>query len=60
MVKKYLKVRLVGFGGYTQPIDKIDVVLEEIGNADVGEKWELEIIEMEEDEYNKLPEFAGY
>jgi len=33
---------------------------EYIEDSSVGEKWEVEIIDMTEEEYNLLPEFEGW
>ena len=31
-----------------------------IGESEVEEKWEIEVIEMTEDEWKSLPEFIGW
>ena len=60
----YAKISLKGGNTYTQPLDQLDVFLDEIDeaaeNESVGEIWTLELIEMTEEEYNNLPEFDGH
>lgn len=58
--KRFASVRLKGFGGYIQPLDKMDVFVSEIQDANVGDVWTVEIIEMSEEEHGALPEFQGY
>ena len=65
MKKLYAKISYNDYGSYVQPLDSImdamdgefDGVVE---SASVGKKWTIEIIEMEEDEYNNSPEFTGW
>jgi len=60
---KYLKIHLIGGGMYIQPLDNLGVLIDEIQNAadcDEPGQWLLELIEMSEEEYNKLPEFTGH
>jgi hypothetical protein len=47
-------------GSYIQPMTEAAVILDEVNEADIGDHWHLTIIEMEESEYEKLPEFTGY
>jgi len=70
MIKKYVQVSRYEngelLGSYTEELDKqnlfdvIDGEYDSINEQEVGTKIELEIIEMEEEIYNNLPEFAGY
>ena len=46
--------------GYSFPIHKLNDLLNDLRSFDVGDKIEIEIKEMTEKEYNKLPEFDGY
>jgi hypothetical protein len=68
-MSKYVKIsRQEGdykIGSYVQPIDKIADALDgEFDNfteeASVGDKIIFEVIEMDDAEYAKLPDFAGY
>ena len=57
----YVKIDHNGIGGYIQPIKNIETAINgEMDGAEVGNKWTLEIIEMSDEDYNKLPEFEGY
>ncbi len=35
------------------------VVKDYLNDSSVGEEWKIEIVEMEQDEFDKLPEFMG-
>ena len=57
----YLKIRLVGGGVYVQPLSKVaDAIDGELDGAEVGSRWELELVEMTAEEYEGLPEFTGH
>ena len=62
----YVKITLVGEGSYIQPLSDlmqaIDGELDELKCGYVGTKmtYEFEVIEMTDEEYNKLPEFQGW
>lgn len=51
-------------GGYIQSFNKIleaiDGEFDDIEDMDIGTKIVMEVVEMTEQEYNKLPEFEGY
>ena len=56
----YAKISLDVGGTYTQPLDALEVLLDEIKAGAVGEKWLVELIEMTEREFAALPEFDGH
>lgn len=62
--KIYAKIKLIGHGGYIQEIDKLNVLIDEIKAAaegrDLEATWNIRLVEMDEEEYKNLPEFAGY
>ena len=63
MRKKYIKVSRPGMGSFTQPCEDIGAVHHEVDElqwSEIGEKIVLELIEMDEEEYKKLPEFIGW
>jgi len=70
MIKKYLKVSRKEndqfIGGYIRaftPTEVLGVVESEFDSFDdwnVGDELILKIVEMEESDYKKLPEFIGY
>lgn len=59
---KYLKVTRPGeSSSYIQPITEIaNAVDGEFDGAEIGERITLELVEMTDDEFNKLPDFAGW
>ena len=61
MIKKYIHITRVGLGGYTETFENIyNAINGELDGCEAGDSITLTIIEMEEDEYNKLPEFMGW
>ncbi len=56
----YARIQLKGFAGYTQPLADMGVFLDDVQDANKGDVWTIEIIEMTRDEYEALPEFEGY
>ena len=59
----YAKITLEQGGTYTQPLDKLSVLLDEIREAaeeDLSSVWHISLVEMTEDKFNALPPFAGY
>lgn len=72
MIKRYIEISRYEknekgewlLGSYIQPVDEalsaIDAELDGIEDQNIGAKITLEIIEMEEEDYKKLPEFDGY
>ena len=59
-LKLYAQVSLEGGGIYTQPLDKLDVLVSEIQEGDAGDKWTVELVAMTEEAYNAMPDFAGH
>ena len=61
-VKKYVKIHLLQHGTYIQKQTASDlyILVDEVCEGEVGERWEIEIVEMTEDEYAGLPEFEGH
>lgn len=58
--KRFVRITLTHHGCYVQPEDQLQVLLDEISEADIGAQWTLELIEMTQEEYDRLPEFAGH
>jgi len=46
--------------GCTFPESKLKDLLEDLKTVEVGNTVSVEVKEMSEEEYNKLPEFNGY
>lgn len=59
-MKKYVRIHLIDHGAYIQPFDELNIVLDELREGAIGDRWELEIIEMREEDYAALPEFKGH
>ena len=58
---KFLKIyNETAQGGYVQRFSEMGILLDELREGEVGEKWTVSIVEMTEEEYQALPEFAGY
>jgi hypothetical protein len=60
---RYMKITLHGGGSYVQPLDKIHQAIDgELDGLQVDDKITLdfELVEMDEDEYENLMEFAGH
>ena len=68
MKKQYVQIELKDYGKYIQPATKQDVMSALDGELDgleggymsPGTEIKLTVIEMEENEYKALPEFAGH
>ena len=60
--KLYAKISLNVGGTYVQPLDQLSLValIDEIIDGQIGEIWTAEIVEMDEKEYEGLPEFVGH
>ena len=60
--KLYAKISLNVGSTYAQPLDQLSLVvlIDEIVDGHIGEIWTVEIIEMDEKEYDDLPEFVGH
>jgi hypothetical protein len=60
----YAKISLRHGSTYIQPLDELDVFIEEIRQGAeygaVGAVWTVELVEMSEEEYAELPGFAGH
>lgn len=57
----YIRITLDGGGSYVQPMDDVLEALDaELDVLPVGDKLTIEIIEMSDDEYRRLPEFRGH
>jgi hypothetical protein len=58
---KYLKIyNETAQGGYTTSLSEAISIVDEFREGEVGEKWNVTVIEMSEEEYEALPEFEGY
>lgn len=57
---RFVKIQLHDHGCYMQPEEKLNVLLDEIKDAEPGAKWTLELVEMTQEEHDRLPEFAGH
>jgi hypothetical protein len=61
---KCLYIEWCGNGGYYYPIqndsDIVNAVTAEFCGADIGDVLTLTLVEINEDEFNGLPEFAGW
>ena len=55
---KVYKIRPYGLNGCCSE-DNFEALKEWFDAAEIGEKFEVQVLEMTEDEYNALPEFTG-
>jgi len=61
MIKKYVRITRKESAGYIQPLNELATALDgEFDGAEVGDQVTLELIEMEESDYEALPEFGGW
>ena len=63
MKGKYVHISIpkLGARGYVQPIDKLaEALVGEFDGAAPGDTILLQLVEMTEAEYKKLPEFEGW
>ena len=60
MKKRYVRITLDGGGCYAQPEEALNVLIDEIKDSEVGAKWTVELVEMTQEEYDRLPEFEGH
>lgn len=61
MLKRYVEVIREGVGSYTQPIEEAGSAIDaEFDGSEPGDKITMALVEMEEEEYKKLPEFQGW
>ncbi len=61
----YVKISLNTGGTYIQPIEELNILLEEIKEActawgNLSEVWTISLVEMTPEEYEQLPEFSGH
>lgn len=59
----YVRIELKDGGTYTQPLDQLEVLLDEIREAayNGGEnEWTVRLVEMSRTEYEQLLEFEGH
>ena len=54
---KFAKMKPVGLNPVTVYLEDVKEYLE---NSEVGDIWEIEIIEMSQEEYHSLQEFKGF
>ena len=61
-VKKYIKItRADERGSYVQPMEEVYSAIDgEFMDGTLGSKITLELLEMTDTEYEKLPEFTGW
>jgi hypothetical protein len=55
---KVFKVTLDGFGSYI--VDDLGVVIDDIENSEVGDKFIIKVIKITREQFDKLPEFEGW
>jgi hypothetical protein len=59
--KRFVQVELLGGSKYVEPIMEFPSMLEaDVHDADLGDIFTIEIIEMTQEEYESLPEFEGH
>ena len=60
----YARIKLNVGATYIQPLDKLDVLIDEIKNSaderSLMHAWNVQLIEMSEEAYNNIPEFQGH
>lgn len=44
----------------TVPENGLDALIDELKLANIGEKFEVEVTEMSQEDFDKLPEFEGW
>ncbi len=59
-MEQFVRISLVGGGIYIQPLDELINLLDEIKDAEAGEEWHIQKIEMTKEDYEDLPEFMGH
>lgn len=57
---RFVRITLTHGGCYVQPEDAMEVLFDEIRDSDIGAQWTLDLIEMTQEEYDRLPEFEGH
>lgn len=56
---KFYKMKKDGGGYCVFPEKSLDVLLDDLRYSEVGDTYNVEIIEMAQEEFDKLPEFDG-
>lgn len=63
----FAKIRLHGGNSYVLPLTEPDALstlaeemLESFNCNDVGQKWDVELVAMTQEEYESMPEFEGH
>ena len=60
----YAEINLNPGRTYIQPLDELDILIDEIKEAAEGgyleSVWTISFVEMSQEQYEKLPEFAGH
>lgn len=63
-LKRFVKISMDSGNSYLRPIenirDAIDIEFDAPEYFEVGDKFILEIIDMTQEDYEKLPEFEGW
>ena len=61
MKKKYIQISRTNYGSYIETFDNIHNTLDgEFDGAEVGDEITLDVVEMDDLEYTKLPAFTGW
>jgi len=61
MKKKYIQISRTNYGSYIETFDNIHNALDgEFDGAEVGDEITLDVVEMDDLEYTKLPAFTGW
>lgn len=59
--QRYAKITLHGGATYVQPLDDLHQALDgELRDAEPGQRWTIELVEMYPEQYRDLPEFQGH
>ena len=59
----YARITLEHGGTYIQPLDKLNVLIDEIcevAKEDLSATWQITLIEMTQNQYKALPGFLGH
>lgn len=57
---RFAKVKLQGGGSYVEPISNLGGLIEDIREAQVGEVYTVEVVEMTPEAFEALPDFEGH
>lgn len=58
--KKYGQLYMDGSAGYVIPIEQFGTFTAELENCEVGDSFEVKVIEMTDEEHDNAPEFDGW